>query len=163
MQQLIHSQEAKAFLDHDLNDTNTKRPLLPVFLAKGSKLINSSDEQGLQKSVATQVMLHVESAHTRIFRLLRPFMFTPIDDLFDGYEGVSALAAGRSYSRYLGPAIELLADFDLLVCFLRKHPDRVSNPSAALEEATRLLVKAYSRIHSTERLVTSGRLGAKHA
>ena len=69
MQQLIHSQEAKAFLDHDLNETNTKRPLLPVFLAKGSKLISSTEDQGVQKSVANQVMLHVESAHTKLLRL----------------------------------------------------------------------------------------------
>ncbi|WGK63532.1 hypothetical protein QAO71_17335 (plasmid) [Halopseudomonas sp. SMJS2] len=163
MQQLIHSQEAKAFLDHDLNDTSTKRPLMPVFLAKGSKLIMSSDEHGMQKSVATQVMLHVESAHTKILRMLRPFMFTQIDGVFEGYKGVSALAPDRAYSRYLVPSVELLADFDLLVCLLRKHPDKVSNPSAVLDEATRLLVKAYSRIHSTERLVTSGRLRAKHA
>ncbi len=162
MQQMIHSQEAKAFLSHDHNVTNTRRPLLPVFLAKGANLISSAKDPGLQKGVATQVMLHVESGHTKILKMLRPYMFTPIQDVIAGYESVCALAPGANYSRHLMPAVELLVDFDLLVCLVTKHPESVRNAPGVLEEASRLVVKAYSRIHNTERLINSGRLPVKH-
>lgn len=159
--QLIYSQEAKAFLSHDHNATNSKRPLLPVFLAKGSHVIGLSNIPGVQKSVATQVMLHVEPGHSKILKMLRPFMFMPVTNpVFDGYEGLRVLESERSYSRHLMPAIDLLVDFDLLVCLIGKYPALVKNVPGLLNEAAQLVVKALSRVHNTERLISSGRLPA---
>lgn len=159
--QLIHTDEAKAFLDHSYSVGQSARPLLPVFLGKGTKLISSSRTPGDQRTIAAQFMSSIDVAHNRLLQLLRPFLFVNGDNLFKGLDPTPALDPQKHYSKLVMPAVNLLVDYDILLGLLDLYPSVHRDTPAVKAEATKQVQKAFSRIHAAEQRIASGKMFGK--
>jgi hypothetical protein len=99
----------------------------------------------------------VEGAHTRLLRLLRPFLRLNGETVFDGLDPMAALDPSRRYSPRLLPAVELLVDFDLFVALNALYPT-VYGSTNTLQEATEIVSRGLSRIDGAAKFIESGRL-----
>lgn len=155
--QLIHTQEAKAFLSHEFKTGGSALPLMPVFMAKGSRLISTAHNAAEKRSVATQFMSSVSAAHAKLLHQLRPFLFESGEGLFSGLEPMPAIDPGRSYHPLVMPAVAMLIDYDIFVGLAQLYPERFTDRAAALKDAERQLIRAFSRIHLAEKHLTRRR------
>lgn len=155
--QLIHTREAKAFLSHDYSEEGQRRPLLPAFLKTGAILISKAETTSQKNVIANHFMNPVDGAHTRLLRLLRPFLRLNGEPMFEGLEPMAALDPVRRYSPRLMPAVELLVDFDHFVALNALYPD-VYGTTDTLQEATEIVCRGLSRIDGAAKFIESGRL-----
>ncbi|KZN20624.1 MULTISPECIES: hypothetical protein [Pseudomonas] len=158
--QLIHTREAKAFLSHDFSQDGMKRPLLPAFLKTGALLISRGATPPQKNVIANHFMNPIEGAHTRLLRLLRPFLRLNGEPMFDGLDPMPALDPERLYSPRLMPAVDLVVDFDQFVALNTLYP-HVYATTGTIEEATALVCKALSRIDGAAKFIESGKLGIR--
>ena len=155
--QLIHTRDAKAFLSHDFSQEGQRRPQLPAFLKTGAILISKAETTSQKNIIANHFMNPVEGAHTRLLRLLRPFLRLNGETVFDGLDPMAALDPSRRYSPRLLPAVELLVDFDLFVALNALYPT-VYGSTNTLQEATEIVSRGLSRIDGAAKFIESGRL-----
>lgn len=155
--QLIHTRDAKAFLSHDFSPDGQRRPLLPTFLKTGAILISKAETTSQKNVIANHFMNPVDGAHTRLLRLLRPFLRLNGEPIFDGLEPMAALDPARRYSPRLMPAVELIVDFDHFVALNTLYPE-VYGAKDTLHEATDIVCRGLSRIEGAARFIESGRL-----
>lgn len=155
--QKIHTREAKAFLSHDFSQDGMKRPLLPVFLKTGAILISKGTTPSQKNVIANHFMNPIEGAHTRLLRLLRPFLRLNGEAIFDGLDPVPALDPERRYSPRLMPVVDLLVDFDHFVALNALYP-HVYAATQIVEEATSFVCKGMTRIDGAAKYIESGKL-----
>jgi hypothetical protein len=155
--QLIHTREAKAFLSHDFSQAGMKRPLLPAFLKTGAMLISKGATPSQKNVIANHFMNPIEGAHTRLLRLLRPFLRLNGEAIFDDLDPIPALDPERIYSPRLMPAVDLLVDFDHFVALNTLYPNVYGDPNT-VEEAAAFLSKGLARIDGAAKFIESGKL-----
>jgi len=153
--QLIHTREAKAFLSHDFSHDGMMRPLLPAFLKTGAILIAKGATPAQKNIIANHFMNPIEGAHTRLLRLLRPFLRVNGEPIFDGLEPMAALDPERLYSPRLMPAVDLLVDFDHFVALNALYPTVATE---TVEEATAVVCRGLMRIDGAAKFIESGKL-----
>lgn len=154
---VIHTREAKAFLRHDFNQDGMKHPLLPVFLKTGAILISKGATPRQKNVIANHFMNPIEGAHTRLLRLLRPFLRLNGEPIFDGLDPMPALDPERLYSQRLMPAVDLLVDFDHFIALHALYP-HIYGTNGTVEEATEFVRKGLSRIDGAAKYIESGKL-----
>ncbi len=155
--QLIYTPEAQAFVLPRFEDEKSRPPMLGYFLSSATGLMSRKPLKE-QKVIASQVMCKVEDRHDAILRLLRPFLFVNGDGLFDGLSGIPAFDDHLVISHLVMPAVDLVADYDILVALIRRYPDVHADNAAVLDSAQRAVFSAIKSTKKAARSVNSGRL-----
>lgn len=150
--QLVYTQEAKAFLSHEYAD-GPHRPLLPVYMANGTRLIAKGKNPAEQRSIAGVFMCKLDACHSKILHRIRPFMFKSDDGLFSGLSPIPAYDPDIGYDPLVLPAVDVLVDFDILVGMTYLYPHIYPDNTAVRREAGLLLRKAFARIHVVEQII----------
>ena len=136
--------------------------MLGYFLTSATGLMNRKPLNE-QKVIASQVMCRLEDRHDRILRLLRPFLFSNGDNLFEGLTGIPAFDDHLVISHLVMPAVDLVADYDILVALIRRYPNVHADNDAVLEYAHRAVFTSIKSTKKAARAVNSGYLlGDRH-
>lgn len=159
---LIYTPEAKAFVNHNFSVEGNRKPLLPVFLAKGSGLVFSAKSAEAQRTFASQMMSKVTHRHYAILKLLRPFFFLDDFNLFRDMEGIEPFDSSMILSDLLLPACDLLYDFDALMGMKKVYPEIGLEYPELYKLGSQALIGAFSSVNKAARTINSGRADAKH-
>lgn len=154
---LIYTPEAQFFVTSRIVGDRTRMPMLGYFMSTGTVLVARRPLND-QKTIASQVMSKLEHRHAAVLRLLRPFLFSNGDGLFDGCTGLPAYDDHLFISHLFLPAVDLVSDFDTLVALLRRYPDTYPDPQAVITEAYNAVHSAIRNVNNASKAINSGRV-----
>lgn len=155
---LIHTRQAQSFLEPDATLYN--RPpahQLVAFMVRASGAVRSTSMDN-RTSAIMMLSQGINEAWAKIHRAMRPYFFTNIDHLFDGYAGMPLpdLQDMPHIHHSMHFCFDVLVDLDRATALLQNDPS-VEDVSQEVFNIWMAVYRATSRIQRVENRILTGK------